>query len=155
MFWLIYVIFLGVLWGSFEDEYGREILAQLILLPPKLIGAYIGLYILLPRFILLRYYTKFILWLIVVLILSGFMQWWLIIYVEQPLLFPDEGSWGPLIFPAKILKQAIGINSVVVIVLLIKLLKTWYADQKASQLLAQEKLSAELKFLKSQIHDGD
>ena len=34
----------------------------------------------------------------------------------------------------------------------IKLLKYWYMNQKAHQILTQEKLAAELKFLKTQIH---
>jgi two-component system, LytTR family, sensor kinase len=34
----------------------------------------------------------------------------------------------------------------------IKLLKYWYTNQKAQQILTQEKLQAELKFLKTQIH---
>lgn len=34
----------------------------------------------------------------------------------------------------------------------IKLLKYWYTNQKAQQILRQEKLQAELKFLKTQIH---
>ncbi len=34
----------------------------------------------------------------------------------------------------------------------IKLLKYWYANQQAQQVLTQEKLQAELKFLKTQIH---
>jgi LytS/YehU family sensor histidine kinase len=34
----------------------------------------------------------------------------------------------------------------------IKLLKFWYANQQAQQVLIQEKLQAELKFLKTQIH---
>jgi LytS/YehU family sensor histidine kinase len=48
--------------------------------------------------------------------------------------------------------MAVGIYPVAFFAVTIKLLKYWYANQQAQQVLTQEKLQAELKFLKTQIH---
>lgn len=46
----------------------------------------------------------------------------------------------------------VSIYPVTFVAVAIKLLKYWYANQQAQQVLTQEKLQAELKFLKTQIH---
>ena len=46
----------------------------------------------------------------------------------------------------------VAIYPVTFVAVAIKLLKYWYANQQAQQVLTQQKLQAELKFLKTQIH---
>jgi LytS/YehU family sensor histidine kinase len=46
----------------------------------------------------------------------------------------------------------VAIYPVTFVAVAIKLLKFWYANQQAQQVLTQEKLQAELRFLKTQIH---
>jgi two-component system LytT family sensor kinase len=52
----------------------------------------------------------------------------------------------------KIIKMFVAIYPVTFFAVAIKLLKYWYINQQQQQVLAQEKLQAELKFLKTQIH---
>jgi LytS/YehU family sensor histidine kinase len=67
-------------------------------------------------------------------------------------LYYPEGLVDPFFYFPKIIKAFVGIYPVVFTALTIKLLKFWYANQQAQQILTKEKLEAELKFLKTQIH---
>ncbi|MFC2135291.1 sensor histidine kinase [Bacteroidota bacterium] len=54
--------------------------------------------------------------------------------------------------PLYIMSHTFSIYSVVFLVAFIKLVKQWYDDQQKKQQLSQEKLEAELKYLKAQIN---
>ncbi|MEL7004947.1 MAG: histidine kinase [Bacteroidota bacterium] len=151
IFWFVFVSFYGLLWGSFKEDYGVQFIFQLLFLPEKLIAVYITIYVLLPKFLLKEKYTAFIGWLILLLLVIGFIHWVTAIYIERPILYPNE-DWGPILYPAKILKSATYIYPVVVLATLIKFFKHWYKGQQVSQKLVEDKLKAELKFLKAQIH---
>jgi LytS/YehU family sensor histidine kinase len=70
---------------------------------------------------------------------------------EYPLYYPGALSDSFFWFP-KISKMIIGIYPYTFAAIAIKLLKFWYANKQAQQILLQDKLQAELKFLKTQIH---
>ena len=150
-FWLFYATFFATLWGSLEGNYTPEFQYQFLHLPEKILATYITLYWLLPKFLFRKRYIEFIVYLAINLMAAGFIQWISAIYVEQPLLYP-ESNYGSVWQILKIVKSATGIYPVVAIAALIKLLKIWYKDQQMAQNLAKEKLEAELKFLKAQIH---
>ena len=152
IFWLIYVIFFALLHGSFNEKYGTEFAVQFVLLPIKMAAAYLTIYYLMPRYLLKGYYASFFLLLAMLLIFAGFLHWGTGLYLIGPIFYPEENWNGPLFYPAKILKYATYVYPVVVIAALIKFFKHWYQQQKATQQLAQDKLQAELKFLKAQIH---
>lgn len=151
IFWLVFVSFYGLLWGSFQEDYGVQFLFQLIYLPEKLLAVYLTIYVLLPKYLLKEKYGAFFSWLILLLLAVGFVHWATAINVERPYLTPEE-DWGPLFHPGKILKSATYIYPVVVLATLIKFFKHWYKGQQISQKLVEDKLKAELKFLKAQIH---
>ena len=151
LFWSSFVLFYGLLYGSFEDKYGEMLAIQLIYLPSKMIATYFVIYYLFPKYLLHARYTTFFLWLIPTLLITGLMNRLAYYYIEIPLM-----NWGPdpysvLYFP-KILKGTIGIYPVVTLAVLIKLYQSFYQNQKQTQKLAKDKLEAELKFLKAQIH---
>ncbi|MTI20645.1 sensor histidine kinase, partial [Fulvivirga sp. RKSG066] len=138
-------------YGSFKEDYLFQLKIQLIYLPEKLIATYITLYVLLPRFLLKEKYTLFFTLLILLLLASGMLHWFVALYIERPLYFPNE-SWGTFLYPNKILKSATYIYPVVVLATLVKFFKHWYNYQATNQKLTQEKLQAELKFLRAQVH---
>ncbi|WP_235689732.1 sensor histidine kinase [Fulvivirga lutea] len=150
-FWLIFVSFFALLWGSFSEKYDKEFISQFMFLPPKLLASYVTLYILIPRFLLTNKILQFFIWITIVLLASGLLNWAIAIYIENPVLYPNE-DFGGLWNPKKILKSATYIYPVVVLCSLIKLFKHWYKNQQMAQQFEQDKLSAELKFLKAQVH---
>lgn len=152
LFWSGYVFFYTMLWGTMYDNHWLEFRSQLVSLPIKLLATYITIYYLTPKFLLKGRYYIFFAFLGVVLLTSGFLQLMNAKFIEQPWLYPTENWNLPLFYPAKIFKYANGVYPVVAIATLVKFFRYWYKNQQTTQQLAQEKLEAELKFLKAQIH---
>ena len=150
LFWLGYVLFFTILYGSFSEEYGKQFIFQFVELPMPVLATYVTLYALLP-FLFQRRYALFFSSAAGVLLVAGFVNWVLYVYVERPL---TQYANDPIqvFYPLKIIKYAVGVYPVVAIATVIKLLEHWYQHQKTEQQLSQEKLEAELKYLKAQIH---
>ena len=150
LFWVSYVCFFGFLWGSYDGAYVREFSIMLIELPVKMVIVYVNLYILIPRFLLTRKYAEFITWILLTMVLGGAVQRGVAYYFIYPTYYPDAltGYWNVV----KIVKYGVGMNTVVFFTTLVKIMKYWYKDQIIAQNLAHEKLEAELKLLKGQIH---
>ena len=151
LFWLAFITFFAVLYGSFNEDYAKQFQIQLLHLPEKLLATYLTIYILLPRYLLKERYGVFFSLVLIVLLVAGFIHWTTAYFIELPVLWDGE-YWGPLWYPSKILKSATYIYPVVVLAALIKFFKQWYKYQQATQQLVEDKLSAELKFLRSQVH---
>jgi two-component system LytT family sensor kinase len=151
LFWFVHVIFYATLYGSFEENYGQTFAEELMFLPVKMIFTYFTLYFLLPRFLLPGQYITFSVWFLVASFIAGIFQRYIAFTFDYPLYYPEALSDPFLYFP-KIVKTFAGIYPVTFTALAIKLLKYWYTNQKAQQILTEEKLQAELSFLKTQIH---
>jgi two-component system, LytTR family, sensor kinase len=151
LFWVVHIVFYGTLYGSFEEKYAQAFLDELVYLPVKMIFTYFTLYFLLPRFLLPGQYTNFLLWFLICSFLAGLAQRYISFSFYYPLYYPD-GLRDPFFYFPKIVKTFAAMYPVVFTAVAIKLLKYWYVNQKAQQILTQEKLQAELKFLKTQIH---
>jgi two-component system, LytTR family, sensor kinase len=151
LFWTAHVVFYALLYGSFDDRYEKAFLEELMYLPGKMLFTYFALYFLLPRYLLLGKYGAFLVWFIAASFAIGLFQRFVSFTIDYPLYYP-EYLQDPFFYVAKIIKMAASIYQVAFFAVAIKLLKYWYANQQAQQVLTQEKLQAELKFLKTQIH---
>lgn len=151
VFWVSIVLFFVLLYGSFNDQYIRQLQLQLLFLPDKLVATYITLYILMPKYLLKGRYSKFFILLVLSLLLSGFMHWTMQYFIERPIFYNGE-DWGPYIYPAKILKSTTYVYPYVLVAFIIKFLKHWYAQQKEVAEAVQGRLETELKFLQTQLH---
>lgn len=169
LFWVSYVLFFSILWGSYDDQYYREFKVQALLLPGRMLIVYLNLYFLLPRFLLQKRYVQYILWLIPLTLLIGLQNRFMIYYFYYPIYDPDFIKTSFLTTEVlikydipthvanpvslfKIIKYAVSLNTVLLLTTGVKILKFWYKDKQATKLLEKEKLEAELKFLKGQIH---
>ncbi|HEY9044921.1 MAG TPA: histidine kinase [Ohtaekwangia sp.] len=150
-FWLAHLVFYAVLYGSFEENYRQTFFEELIYLPGKIAFTYFTMYFLLPRFLLPGRYGTFALWFLVSSFIAGIFQRYIAYNIHYPLYYP-EYLRDPFFYFPKIVKMFVSIYPVTFTASTIKLLKFWYTNQKAQQVLKEEKLQAELKFLKTQIH---
>ncbi len=150
LFWAAHLVFYALLYGSFEDNYDQTFFEEIIYLPGKIIFTYFVLYFLLPR-LLTGQYWNFFLWLLISSFAIGIVQRYLAYNIDYPIYYP-EALADPFFYFPKIVKMFVAIYPVTFFAVAIKLLKYWYANQQAQQVLAKEKLQAELKFLKTQIH---
>jgi LytS/YehU family sensor histidine kinase len=83
--------------------------------------------------------------------LAGIAQRYIAFNYDYPIYYPMALN-DPFFYFPKIVKMFVGIYPVVIVAVAIKLLKYWYANKQAQQILTKEKLQAELNFLKTQIH---
>lgn len=150
LFWLLYIAFYGLMGGGYDDKYAESFVRELIQLPVKLTIVYFTMYVLIPRFLLRKQYWSFGLGLIASMILAGILQRTANYYIYYPLYYP--GLQGEFFSAYQISKYVLNINSVVILTAGIKILKYWYVNEQMKGSLEKEKLAAELKFLKAQIH---
>ncbi|WP_439880064.1 sensor histidine kinase [Pontibacter sp. MBLB2868] len=151
-FWTVYVTFFGLLYGSYIDDYYNAFMVELVELPFKMALVYFNMYYLLPRYLLEKRYLEFFVYLLLLMVAIGaLMQFVLLPFLIHPLFCPTTCTEDNLtVF--RFIKNIVNINYVVAITAVIALLKNWYSHQKAAQNLTQDKLEAELKLLKAQIH---
>jgi two-component system, LytTR family, sensor kinase len=151
IFWIAHVVFYGLLYGSFEGKYEIAFVEELTYLPGRMAFTYYTMYFLLPQFLLPGKYWHFAVWLLVGSIVMGLEQRYVSYNILYPLYYPEALN-SPFFYVPKIIKMFAMTYPVTFVAVAIKLLKYWYANKQAQQILAQEKLQAELQFLKTQIH---
>ncbi|WP_431127278.1 sensor histidine kinase [Flagellimonas flava] len=153
LFWLGYILFFTVFWGSYEDNYFDQFLQVLFLLPWKIIPTYITLYYLMPKYL---YHKKMGMYILLTVILAismamidRYMTWR---YIYQWFYY-DEGHWkDPVWYFPKILNSLIRVYTPVFVAMSIKLQRFFYQKDQINKALEKEKVETELKFLKAQIH---
>jgi two-component system, LytTR family, sensor kinase len=151
LFWVVHVVFYGTLYGSFEENYVQTFTEEMMYLPLRIAFTYFTLYYLLPKFLLPGQYVNFFGWFLVTSFAAGIIQRYIFFALLYPIYYPTALN-DPFLYWPKIIKTFAGMYPVIFTAVAIKLLKYWYTNQKAQQILVQEKLEAELKFLKTQIH---
>jgi two-component system, LytTR family, sensor kinase len=152
LFWAVYVGFFGLLYGSYIDDYYNAFMVELIELPFKMTLVYFNMYFLMPQYLLQKRYLEFFVYLILMMGAIGIlMQFVLMPLLIHPLICPTTCTNDNLTL-YRFVRNIVNLGYLVSISAAIYLLKNWYHDQQATQQLAQDKLEAELKFLKGQIH---
>lgn len=150
LFWLVYLAFYTILYGGYDEKYLLQFSFLVMDLPITLLVTYVTLYGLLP-FLFKRKYGVFFLGMVPLLLFGGWVNWTIYAIWQHPL---TDWAYDPvkIWFPHKIVKNAVAMYPIVAITTVIKLMEHWYSHQKTEQSLSQEKLEAELKYLKAQIH---
>ena len=152
IFWVVFISFFALVYGSFNEDYGKQ---YLILLTDAIVQApavYFTLYFLMPKFLFREKYLEFILYLIVLILIFSALIWANYVWVQDPIFWPGNDYEPHFLNYGKILKNTTKIYPVLVLAIIIKWFKYWYVEQKSNRLLVEEKLKAELNFLKAQVH---
>ncbi len=151
-FWTVYVTFFGLLYGSYIDNYYLAFMVELVELPFKMALVYFNMYYLMPRYLLEKRYLEFFVYLLLLMgAIGALMQFVLVPFLIHPVFCPSTCTEDNMTF-YRFTRNIVNINYVVAITAVIALLKNWYSHQQAARNLTQDKLEAELKFLKAQIH---
>lgn len=153
LFWIVNVLFFSLLYGNIREDYMKGLTQSLVTLPVSILATYFTIYLLIPLFLDKQRYTQFTLLFILTAILFGYMDRLLVHWIWVPVYIPDYPyDKYPLSHLGKAIQQATNIYTVVLAAAAIKLVKRNYENERLAQELSQERLDAELKFLKSQIH---
>ena len=157
VFWLvILVMFTGIDVTSGEItnhtvSWQKMLWSNMMALPVMIIATYITLYILLPWYLEKRHSLLLMLGILASAFLFGMIQRAVAQFFIYPYVWGETLKHGWFVF-YKIAYNIINIYMVVFAAVAIKLLKIALQNEYARQLLEKEKLRAELKFLKTQIH---
>lgn len=150
-FWASYVVYRSVIFGLLNRSIQRSFIISIIELPSYLLVTYLVLYWAIPRFLKVAQYNWFLATMLGIVVLGGISNYLMryifqFLYVEKPAPFIEDNAFFLLcwcIFYTT-LAASVAISA--------KLIKDWYVDQQIQKRLIQEKVAAELKFLKAQIN---
>ncbi|MCG6190998.1 sensor histidine kinase [Maribellus maritimus] len=150
LFWVVVLLVFWLIYAGYRGEYYREFIINVIQLPAKMIGTYAFIYLLLP----LVKKKKYVIFGILVLI--HFFLYGIIvrasIYYTNP--FPENISFARNNFfdLTRILSKAASDYVLPGIASAIYIFKRWYSEEQKNKKMLEEKIAAELNFLKAQIH---
>jgi len=141
LFWLVWYFFYTFTY-SFGGLEKTQFLQNLYLLPVRMAGTYLLIYWIIPGFLFKKRYVTFIILAVLHAFLFGF-------FITLVLFFAvGFQAWDSMLFIRPIVLN----YQIPATAAAIYLFKRMYLIQQYSLNLEKEKLEAELKFLKSQIH---
>lgn len=156
LFWVAYLIFFTFQAGYSNSNYLNTFIIYCLYLPIIIIATYFTIYFIIPRYLLTKEYKQFFAWLLISVIVFTSLHRGVVFFIISPLLYSKELNANiqnnGFFYPLALIGQFISMYSVVTAAAFIKILKKWFQDDRRNRQLAQEKLEAEIKFLKSQIH---
>jgi two-component system, LytTR family, sensor kinase len=154
LFWICVLLFYTFFYGRLGNNYYASFIHLVFTFPIYIASTYITLYLIIPKFLLKKNYRAFFVASFYVVAGSAFLEIMItIFFMVTPASFLKMEKFGD--FAPKTLDiylRLVGIFIVVFFASSIKLVKYWYNIQRTNQSLVQQKLEAELNFLKSQVH---
>ncbi len=156
LFWFSYLAYFTFQGGYLRNDYMETLSAYLYYLPILMSATYITNYFIVPKFLLTAQYLKFFITFILSVVFFVFLfklEFWFILAPKfyPPISLKSYYNVG-LFFPTYLMSHTITIYLVVFVFGFIKLTKRWFINYQLNQKLTQEKLEAELKFLKAQMN---
>lgn len=140
LYWLVFVLFFTIIWGTYDNDYYRNFMIQVFSLPARLTLVYVTLYILIPSFFLQKKYTVFIISFFLLLLgLSVFIQRPLIFYTVQPLYLQDFRS-DHFFAITEIMNTVLDVNLAVIFPLGYVFFKNWKKSNQKNIELEQQQL---------------
>jgi len=151
VFWLVYLLISILMYGYSKGDYFFQLKQHLLYMPAILLAAYFTIEFLIPRYLFQNKTLKFSILFLLTAFIFSFIQRLNINFVVLPLFYPEYAD-GFNIFSFQLIFRIFSEYPVVILAASIKIILHWYREQQLNQKLVREKLEAELKFLKAQIH---
>ncbi len=151
LFWVVVFVVYWLIYAGYQDRYREEFIMNLYVLPARMIGVYSLIYLILPLATRKKQFVLFGILVAVHAIFYGFLIY-ITFYIVNP--YPEfyDFSKQPIFNWSKILTKSVSDYALPVFAAIIVLFKKWYLDELFRKKLAEEKLEAELNFLKAQVH---
>ncbi|ACU07562.1 two component transcriptional regulator, LytTR family [Flavobacteriaceae bacterium 3519-10] len=110
VYWTVFVLFFGFVWGVSDHSYSRNMLIQVFCLPSRMVLVYVTLFYLFPMFFSKKkYFSFFISYCVLVALISVFIQRPLALYFIQPHFLPGFKNTGYFVL-SEIMNTALDIN---------------------------------------------
>ncbi len=153
LFWLLLMMTFAVSEWGYRDTFADAIIFELLYLPVRMIAVYLNFYVLIPRYLYKNQIIKYSLLLTLVISINAIFQRYLIFYWGYPVFFPDWMSPNAVPFKIdKITQIAVIIATPVAFSIGIRVFSDWFKEKNKIKQLEKEKISTELKYLKSQVN---
>lgn len=149
LLWLLVIIFYTLFFGHQSGNYNYTFLFVMMLLPITIGTSYFFIYYLIPKYFDKKRYGKFLLYSIYTLLASVYLEVMAAFSMVFLFIFGDGAPLDATTIDIYFL--IVAMFFVVLFVISIKLLKTWYQKQQVLKEVTQQKLEAELKMLRTQI----
>jgi len=138
LYWTVFVLFFGLVWGVSDNNYSRNILIQIFCLPSRMLLVYVTLFYLFPKFFnRKKYFSFFVSYCVLVALISVFIQRPLFLYFIQPNFLPGFKNSGFFII-SEIMNTALDINIAAMIPIAYTYLTTIENLQKNNSELNEE-----------------
>lgn len=151
LFWVSVFLLYWVNGAGITGQYFQEFKIGLAVLPSRMLGTYIFIYLILPLATEKRKFVVFGILMLIHFFIYGFLIYASFYFLNPYPHFYDFAQ-QPLFNPGKIVTKSISDYFIPAMASAIVIFKKWYLDQQKNKKLAEEKLAAELNFLKAQVH---
>ncbi len=135
----------GIIWAK-DGNYKDSFFLEFILLPIRIFCVYFTVLYLLPQFLLKKKFVKFFGFYMVLLLLASFLQ---NVFIEFFMNNADHFDIYVVINPSALLRASILINSTVLFVLSVYVLKHYYDERAKNDLLSKGHIEPKMVVLKS------
>lgn len=146
-YWGAWTLFYSSVNSTYSHTMGKWILAELAILTIKIPFTYAVIYYLVPRFLVRKQYLQFFAISLVFAVIAGNLLHYCYDLVIYPQIFEMENKWGKKLY--FLIMDLIYVASLPTI---FKLLQRQMQQEKLTSQIAEQKLDAELKLLKNQLH---
>lgn len=152
IFWIVYFLYEWIGHGSVTDEYLRYFINASVMVSTAFLASYLTVNVFFRKYYLQNKKTKFwagqiLMTVVVVLARRAFMY-----HYTYHLYYPEYLNSTSFLFLPKLIIELVNLYLVVSLYAMIYFMRSWYEQQQSIQTLRQEKTSAELELLKSQVH---
>ncbi len=152
LYWIGLIIFFGITWGTYDNDYVRSFTIQTFGLPARMVLVYVSMYILIPKFLLKKKFISFIVsYLTLLLVTSICIQRPIIFFYVEPIYFPSWNSEGYFTI-TELMNTILDVNIAAIIPLGFSFFKFYYNSQQRTLTLEKEKIETELIQLRNQVH---
>lgn len=137
LFWVGYYIAFSFIWMRAETGLFASFYLEFVLLPARILCVYCVIYVLLPRYLLVKRFRLFLLTYVAILTIAASLQSLVTVYFYYGLLFPEHESSMSF---SQWLKNLMLINSTVIFLSALAILKRYFALSDNQQKLTDEKI---------------
>lgn len=89
LYWVVFTVFFTIVWGTYDNDYSRNLMVQILSLPSRLVLVYVTILVLFPKFLEKEKFIAFIMTYIILLLICTLL-------IQRPMiLFVVEGKYLP------------------------------------------------------------
>ncbi|WP_286830860.1 MULTISPECIES: LytR/AlgR family response regulator transcription factor [Kordiimonas] len=134
LFWVGYYVLFSLVWVKPDKGYFASFYLEFVLLPARLAAVYAMIYVLMPRFLLVRQYGRFLLSYAGLIVLAGLVHRLSAYFFYEKLLF---GQADPFFDLGALVRAVLLVNTTVVFVAAAKMFQLYLVEAEKNRVSGQ------------------